>query len=160
MAGVAGRSGRRPKPTAQKQLAGNPGKRALNQNEPNFGAITNVDCPEWILGYGRDMWDLLAPQLCREQILQGTDIQNLEVYCNAYDQFRMAQEEVKARGVLVPGAQGGWVKNPAATALKEAAAMMATFGGMLGLDPASRQRLLGPKKKDGASDLADILLSA
>ena len=31
MAGTAGRSGRRPKPTARKELAGNPGKRALNK---------------------------------------------------------------------------------------------------------------------------------
>ena len=34
MAGTAGRSGRRPKPTARKALAGNPGKRALNKDEP------------------------------------------------------------------------------------------------------------------------------
>ena len=34
MAGTAGRSGRRPKPTARKELAGNPGKRALNKDEP------------------------------------------------------------------------------------------------------------------------------
>lgn len=147
MAGVAGRSGRRPKPAEKKLLAGNPGKRAINVEAPDFSEVTNIDCPEWIDGYGRDLWLTIAPQLCKERILQGTDIQNLEVYCNAYNQFRMAQKCIRDHGVTVEGAQGGMVKNPAATALKEAVSVMATYGGMLGLDPSSRQRLIGPKGK-------------
>lgn len=47
MAGTAGRSGRRPKPTARKELAGNPGKRALNKEEPVFTPIKGVAAPEW-----------------------------------------------------------------------------------------------------------------
>ncbi len=47
MAGTAGRSGRRPKPTARKALAGNPGKRALNKDEPVFTPIKGVEPPEW-----------------------------------------------------------------------------------------------------------------
>lgn len=43
MAGTAGRSGRRPKPTARKALAGNPGKRALNKDEPVFTPIKGVE---------------------------------------------------------------------------------------------------------------------
>ena len=46
MAGTAGRSGRRPKPTARKALAGNPGKRALNKDEPVFTPIKGVEPPE------------------------------------------------------------------------------------------------------------------
>lgn len=47
MAGTAGRSGRRPKPTARKELAGNPGKRALNKEEPVFTPINGVSPPDW-----------------------------------------------------------------------------------------------------------------
>lgn len=147
MAGAAGRSGRRPKPVAKKQLAGNPGKRKLNTDQPDFDLVTNVFCPEWMGEYGRQLWDAIAPQLCAEKIMAITDVQNLEVYCNAYDQFRIAQEEVRKNGVTVTGATGGPVKNPAATALKEAVAVMATYGGMLGLDPSSRQRLTGAGTK-------------
>lgn len=50
MAGTAGRSGRRPKPTARKALAGNPGKRALNKDEPVFTPIKGVEPPEWFAG--------------------------------------------------------------------------------------------------------------
>ena len=108
--------------------------------------------------FGRELWETVAPLLCRERVIEATDIQNLEVYCNAYDQFRMAQQEVKDNGVTVLGATGSPVKNPAVTALKEATAMMATYGGMLGLDPSSRQRLVGGgKKQDAGNPFAALL---
>lgn len=157
MAGVASRSGRKPKPVAQKKLAGNPGKRALNTAEPDFGLVKNIDCPIWMGDQGRELWETVVPLLCGQKVLQATDVQNLEVYCNAYDQFRMAQEEVKNHGVTVPGATGGIVKNPAVTAVKEAAAMMASYGGFLGLDPSSRQRLIGKPPEGGGNPFKALL---
>lgn len=158
MAGAAGRSGRRPKPTAKKLLAGNPGKRALNKNEPDFGLVHNIDCPFWMGEYGRQLWETIAPELCKERILAATDIQNLEVYCSAYEQFRQAEDDVAKNGVTVTGAMGGVVKNPALTAKKEAVSMMASYGGMLGLDPSSRQRMQGGgKKKADGNPFAEVL---
>lgn len=157
MAGVAGKSGRKPKPVAQKQLAGNPGKRALNTAEPDFGLVTNIDCPIWMGEYGRQLWETVAPLLCGQKVMQATDVQNLEVYCNAYDQFRLGQEEVRANGVTVTSAQGSIVKNPAVTAVKEASAMMASYGGLLGLDPSSRQRLVGKKPEGNGNPFFDLL---
>ncbi|PHM52170.1 terminase [Xenorhabdus hominickii] len=46
MTGTAGKSGRRPKPTARKALAGNPGKRRLNRDEPTFTPLTSVSPPD------------------------------------------------------------------------------------------------------------------
>jgi len=157
MAGVAGRSGRRPKPTERKIATGNPGKRALNTQEPDFGQVVNIDPPDWLQGPGRQLWETLAPQLCAQQILQATDVQNLEVYCAAYGNFRVAQEELVKNGPVVAGAQGGPTKNPAATIVNEAGRQMATYGSLLGLDPSSRQRLTGPKKKTNANPFAGLL---
>lgn len=157
MAGVSGRSGRRAKPVAKKELAGNPGKRALNKAEPDFGLVKTINCPVWMGDFGRGLWETVAPLLCKERVLEATDVQNLEVYCNAYDQFRMAQKEVRQEGVTVLGAGGSPVKNPAVTALKEATATMATYGGMLGLDPSSRQRLTGASKKEAGNPFAALL---
>lgn len=158
MAAVSGRSGRRPKPTAKKELAGNPGKRALNKSEPDFGLVMTVNCPDWMGEFGRELWETVCPLLCRERVLEATDVQNLEIYCNAYDLFRCAQVEIKAHGLTVPGATGGVVKNPAATVLKESVGTMASYGGMLGLDPSSRQRLTGGgKKNDGGNPFAGLL---
>lgn len=148
MAGAAGRSGRKPKPTARKIAAGNPGKRALNNDEPDFGLVVDIDPPEWITGPGREMWLRVAPLLCKQKVLQVTDLHNVEAFCMAYGTWRLAAIDVANNGVVVAGATGGPIKNPALTALNEAARQMVTFGSMLGLDPVSRQRLVGggPKK--------------
>jgi P27 family predicted phage terminase small subunit len=146
VATVAGR-GRKPKPTARKRAAGNPGKRALNNEEPDFGLVTNVDAPEWITGPAHDMWSRVVPLLLGQQVLQMTDLHNVEAFCVAYGTWREAAENVKKHGTVVAGATGGPVKNPALTALNEAARQMVTFGSLLGLDPASRQRLMGGGKK-------------
>jgi phage terminase small subunit len=63
---VPGR-GRKPKPTARKIAAGNPGKRALNKDEPDFGLVTNIEPPEWIAGEARDMWERVVPLLCGQK---------------------------------------------------------------------------------------------
>ena len=157
MAGVAGRSGRRPKPVAKKELAGNPGKRKLNVNEPNFELVQTVDCPDWMGEHGKSLWETVVPQLCAEKVLAATDIQNLEVYCAAYQQFREAERHIVQHGLVVESAQGGMVKNPAATAKNEAVKQMATYGGMLGLDPSSRQRLTGATKKHDENPFAGLL---
>ena len=56
MAGVAGRSGRRPKPTERKKATGNPGKRALNTQAT--GACASACTLVFVAGERR----LLAPQ--------------------------------------------------------------------------------------------------
>lgn len=149
IATVAGR-GRKPKPTARKKAAGNPGKRAINVAEPDFGLVTDIDAPEWITGTARDMWARVAPLLLKQKVLQVTDLHNVEAFCMAYGNWRDAAADVAKNGVVIAGATGGPIKNPALTALNEAAKQMVTFGSMLGLDPASRQRLVGsgPKKPD------------
>lgn len=157
MPGVVGRSGRRPKPVARKEAAGNPGKRQLNRQEPDFGLVTNIDPPEWLDAEAVEMWERVAPLLCKQKILQFTDLHNVEIFCAAYGNWRRAQAQLAREGPVVMGAQGGPVKNPAATVVKEAAGQMATFGAMLGLDPSSRQRLIGPKKKDASNPFADLL---
>lgn len=157
MAGVAGRSGRRAKPVAKKELAGNPGKRKLNVDQPDFDLVKNIDCPEWIGDYARALWEVIVPQLCAQKILAATDVQNVEIYCMAYQQFREAEDHIRKNGLVMEGATGGPIKNPSLTAKNEAVRQMATYGGMLGLDPSSRQRLIGPQKEAGSSELAAIL---
>lgn len=85
MAGTAGRSGRRPKPTARKALAGNPGKRALNKDEPVFTPIKGVEPPEWFaeedLPLATIMWQLTTKELCGQGLLCVTDLAVLERWC-------------------------------------------------------------------------------
>ena len=155
---VAGR-GRKPKPTAKKLLAGNPGKRALNKAEPEFSKITNVDPPEWLSDRAAQMWRMVVPELLRENVVAITDLHNVEAFCVAYDNWRMAQESVAKNGFVVTGAQGGPIKNPALTAANETMRQIVTFGSMLGLDPASRTRLIGGNQEKETNEFAQLLRS-
>ena len=54
--------GRKPKPTALKLAANNPGKRRLNDAEPKPPAFAAVPpCPDWLTGEARAYWELQAP---------------------------------------------------------------------------------------------------
>ncbi|ENU0861771.1 phage terminase small subunit P27 family [Citrobacter amalonaticus] len=147
MAGTAGRSGRRPKPTARKELAGNPGKRALNKEEPVFTQIKGVEPPDWFseddLPLASVMWELTTKELCGQGLLCVTDLAVLERWCVAYEFWRRAVKKIASEGNTIVGAMGGRIKNPELTAKKEQESEMSSTGSMLGLDPSSRQRLIG-----------------
>ena len=147
MAGATGRSGRRPKPTARKELAGNPGKRALNKEEPAFTPINGVTPPEWFveseLSMAIVMWEMTTKELCGQGLLCVTDLAVLERWCVAYEFWRRAVKNIAVDGLSINGAMGGKIKNPELTAKKEQESEMSSTGSMLGLDPSSRQRLIG-----------------
>ena len=154
---VAPGRGRKAKPVAKKKAAGNPGGRQLNTNEPDFGEISNIDAPDWLQGPGRSLWEVLAPQLCGQNVLKLTDIQNLEAYCAAYGRFREAEDAIKMHGSVIQEESGKLYKNPAVTIVNEATRQMATLGSMLGLDPSSRQRLVGKDGERSGNPFAHLL---
>ncbi|MBD2814101.1 phage terminase small subunit P27 family [Xenorhabdus sp. Flor] len=151
MAGTAGKSGRRPKPTARKELAGNPGKRKLNRDEPSFTPLSGVSPPDWFAENGMSlavvMWELTTKELCGQGILCITDLAVLERWCVAYQFWRKLVVDINRDGTRLIGATGGPVKNPDLTAKKEQESEMDRTGAMLGLDPSSRQRLIGAAGK-------------
>ena len=57
--------GRKPKPTAIKELEGNPGKRLLNADEPKPERKV-PPCPKWLEPEAKKEWRRLSKQL--EQI--------------------------------------------------------------------------------------------
>lgn len=154
---IASGRGRKPKPTAQKKLAGNPGKRALNTAEPKFSDAVNIDAPSWFGQRAVTMWETLVPELLREKVLCITDMHNVEAFCVAYDKWRQAEESVQNLGIIVEGAMGGPMKNPALTAANEAMRQMTTFGSLLGLDPSSRSRIIGGGKGQTDNPFASLL---
>lgn len=158
IASIPGR-GRKPKPQEDKKARGNPGNRPLNNNVPEFSQVVNIDVPSYMenLEFAPVMWKSIVPELLKNKILCITDMHNLEAFCIAYENWRKAQREVAFHGIVVAGAQGGPVKNPALTALNESSRQMATFGALLGLDPSSRQRLTGGGKKIKGNSFAGVL---
>lgn len=132
--------GRKPKPNKQKQLSGS---KHVNPDAVEFDSITNVEPPDWLGELAREMWQTVCPQLCSKQILSVTDLHNLEAFCAAYDRWRQAEAETARAGITIVDDNGRLQKNPAVTVINESMRQMATFGSMLGLDPAARGRLIG-----------------
>lgn len=144
MAGVAGKSGAKKKPNEQKLLSGS---RNANPDAVVFDLVVNIDPPWWMQKEGRElareMWERLCPHLCSQKILAATDLHNLEIFCSAYQTFRDADDLALKDGIVVTGATGGPIKNPALTAKNEAIRQIDSIGSSLGLSPAARGRLMG-----------------
>ncbi|MFT9958635.1 phage terminase small subunit P27 family, partial [Salmonella enterica] len=81
-----------------------------------------------------------------------TDLAVLERWCVAYEFWRRAVKNITRQGNTITGAMGGMVKNPELTAKKEQESEMSSTGAMLGLDPSSRQRLIGLAGKKKATN--------
>lgn len=154
---VAPGRGRKPKPTAMKELAGNPGKRALNTAEPDFTKVTDIDPPEWMTERAQKMWRHLVPELLKEKFLCVTDLHNVEAFCVAYDKWRMSEESVQEHGIIITTESGTVIKNPALTAANEALRQIATFGAQLGLDPSSRTRIIGGNNTKATNPFAELI---
>lgn len=91
-------AGRRAKPTAVKQLAGNPGKRPLNKAEPKPKGAGTPKPPGWLGRYGKALWKRLAPELEQLGILSSIDLMAFEALCGAYDRWRDAEQQIKVHG--------------------------------------------------------------
>lgn len=148
--------GRKPKPTTLKMISGNPGKRKLNQDEPEYEAIEVPAPPAWLSPIATDKWHELAPQLSGTKVLTDVDLHNLEMFCQAYSRWRDAEDLVSRMGVVVETPFGP-KKNPACTIINETSRQLSTFGAMLGLDPSSRSRIHIPGGKQAQNRFTNLL---
>ncbi|ABP60330.1 phage terminase, small subunit, putative, P27 family [Enterobacter sp. 638] len=104
--------------------------------------------PDWFtendgLPLATIMWEMTTKELCGQGLLCVTDLAVLERWCVAYEFWRRAVRNIANDGLTIVGAMGGKIKNPELTAKKEQESEMSSTGSMLGLDPSSRQRLIG-----------------
>lgn len=164
-------SGRRPKPTAIKQLEGNRGKRAINASEPT-PERGEPAMPEDLLPVAQEEWRRIVPELLAIGVLTKIDQKALAGYCMAYARWRQAETDVAKYGLTieepvintVTGQQrrlrGRYVvrlkANPAAAKSSDAMKLMKSFLVEFGMTPASRSRLSTvPNGKEKSADPAD-----
>ena len=152
--------GRKPQPTKLKILRGNPGRRALNRQEPVPPAGRPV-MPEWIgrLKHGAECWSWLVDKLDEMKILSQADGKTLELYCATWSEWRQATEFVAAHGMTYPiragqtttkgkvhkGAIKGVGMFPEVAIARSRAELLSRLGAELGLTPSSRTRIKVPE---------------
>lgn len=91
-------AGRPRTPTSLKLVAGNPGKRALNKQEPDPDYLQDLTAPAWLKPAARAVWDEMAPQASKAKLLTEVDVQAFAMACVALAEYRRASDRVDADG--------------------------------------------------------------
>jgi P27 family predicted phage terminase small subunit len=133
-----GKRGPAPTPTALKKLRGNPGKRALPQNEPQPAPATAADCPDYLDAVGKAMWKRVAPELVTLGLLSVLDVAQLAAYCQSFSRRRAIEKEIRKTTVADALRQG------LLRAAREEQSLMMSIGGKFGFTPADRTRVATP----------------
>jgi len=153
------RSGRKPLPTALKQLRGNPGGRPIGADEPRPSAPL-PDCPAHLSGAARAAWSEFGVALRGAGIGTALDSVALELLCTAYGNYLAAMAEVaKGGAVLVsqPDDKGQveLTYSPYWRVATQEWAKVKTMLSEFGMTPASRTRLRVEPQDAGAGDEFD-----
>ena len=142
-----------PKPTALKQLAGNPGKRPLNGSEPQY-QVELPSAPRHLSKVAQREWRRVGKLLVGSGVMTAADRAVLALYCQAYARWVEAEEAIAAAARLPPDEDGAARSGLTATTPKgmvvqsvylqianKAMEQVKVYGAELGLTPASRTRI-------------------
>lgn len=132
--------GRKPKPTAIKKLAGNPGKRPLNKNEPKLTAKV-LRVPDFLPDHAKKEWRRLARLLGENGIVTEADRAALTGYCIAWGRYVQAEENLKESSMILVTDKGYQYQNPWLSISNKAAEEMRKWAVELGMTPSSRSRV-------------------
>jgi P27 family predicted phage terminase small subunit len=132
--------GRKPKPTITKQLAGNPGKRALNKDEPKFGGTAK--CPPHLDAEAKKEWKRVSKELEAVGLLTTVDRAALAAYCAAWSRWVAAEENIQKFGTVIKAPKSGHpMQNPYLTIANTALDHLRKFASEFGMTPSSRSRI-------------------
>ena len=149
--------GRRPTPTAIKELNGNPGKRPLNRSEPQprkrrpKPPAHVADSPATLAE-----WRRLVKLLWPTGVLSEAEADLLGLYCVAYGQWVDAVGEVASNGMVLTF-DGKPMQSPYMTIANNLAKAMKGYLVELGMTPASRSRIV--VARDDQTDPLDAFLA-
>ena len=96
-----GKRGPPKKPTAIKRAEGNPGKRPLNDREPEPDP-TAPKCPKSLSKRAKAAWKKVVPQLSQMGVLTRIDGEALARYCTMLARYWDAEDFIKEHGTVLP----------------------------------------------------------
>lgn len=149
--------GRKPTPTAIKQLEGNPGKRPLNDKEPKPERKA-PPCPKWLDKEAKKEWKRLASKMEMMGVLTEVDMAAFAGYCQSYARWRENEEFISKNGSLVRTPSGYWQQVPQVSMAQQYLKQMGRFAEQFGLTPASRSRIISDENSTCVSDEMEDLL--
>lgn len=132
-------AGRRPKPTAVKQLAGNPGKRPINVGEPKPPAST-ARAPRGLGDEAAHFWHRYAPVLAELGVLTLVDEPGLQLAAEHYEVALRAAKQLHDEELTSEGRDGP-KKNPLTQILRDNSTALKSWMTEFGMTPASRSKI-------------------
>ena len=97
--------GRKPQSNVLK-IANGTRKSRLNPREAQAVPGDPV-CPRHLDGIARAEWRKMVALLSELGVLSKTDGSALAIYCSAHSQWRRAEEQMRAKGMIIDTARGG-----------------------------------------------------
>lgn len=155
-------AGRKPKPTAQKIIEGNPGRRPLNENEPKPQPGAGK-CPSFLSREARAEWNRIVPELERIGVLTMVDAGAIAACCQLYGRWIQLERDINNEGNSIEepcfdkegNPTGTIIKiNPKVTAARQTLQQYRAYCTEFGLTPSSRSRIV---VAGGANEDDDIL---
>ncbi len=139
--------GRKPKPTRLKLLAGNPGKRPINPDEPQ--PASSARPPDFLGNTARAEWDRISREMELLGMITGIDQAILAAYCQAYGRWADAENRLDTIDKTLYRTAGGNVQtSPLLWVANRAMEQMIRAAAELGLSPSSRSRVVTVEKKN------------
>jgi P27 family predicted phage terminase small subunit len=131
-----------------KLVTGNPGKRALNENEPR-PAPALPDPPPHLDDEAKAEWGRVSGQLYALGCLAEIDRAALAAYAQAYSRWlraeraiaEMAKRDELTRGLMIKTANGNAIMNPLVGVANKAMADMVRYAAEFGMTPSARSRI-------------------
>jgi P27 family predicted phage terminase small subunit len=151
---------RRPQPTSLKVLRGNPGKRRLNDAEPQPPA-DGIQPPAWLAGDALAKWSELVPILQSVGLLTRADVGPLSRYCDTWAWWRRCREVIDRDGdTVVVRDDAGRVKwgqqRPEVGIVSKLAQQMSRLEAEFGLSPSARSAIHCPVQQTPRDELEEF----
>jgi P27 family predicted phage terminase small subunit len=136
--------GRRPKPTHLKLIQGNPGKRSLNDAEPNPPRGVPSP-PDHMTSAAKEAWNRLAPLLDQMGILTIADALELERLCECLAEVQECREVLQRLGGTYEtknlAGERMYRSRPEVARLADADRRFRSYALEFGLTPAARSQV-------------------
>lgn len=149
--------GRKPKPTALKELEGNPGGRPLNQSEPKPKRKA-PRCPTWLEDEAKKEWKRMGKILEQMGLLTEMDMAAFAGYCQAYARWKEAEEFITQHGNMIRTPNGYLQQVPQVSIAQTNLKIMLKFCEQFGLTPSARSRITAGEGSIDSSDEMEQLL--
>ena len=142
--------GTKPTPTKLKILKGNPGRRPLNDKEPD-PEVKIPEPPDHLTVTARGEWDRISKVLYNLGLISEIDRTALAAYCQLYGRWKDAEDAINRSGMIIKTTNGNIIQSPMVGIANRSLELMKQYLVEFGMTPSSRTRVKvadKPKKSE------------